>query len=102
MYFIFKRHSSQITGHVKNATRLQGGWQLLVETMINNHIKKFLKKTLLDSYRVLVEKHKTLNPTSSVVFCPQINGCSDEEIQARFADQYIFKAYSIHKRDNKY
>jgi hypothetical protein len=29
----------------------------------------------------------------------QVDGCSDEEIQARLADQYILKVYHVHKRE---
>jgi hypothetical protein len=85
---------------VKNASRLRDV-SLLVETRTDDQSKKFLKQKLLSSYPVLVEKHKTLISTRGVIFCSLIDGCSDEEIQARLADQYVSQAHLVHKNQEE-
>jgi hypothetical protein len=47
---------------------------------------------------VAVEKHQTLNSTKGVIFCPQVYGCTDEEILVGLADQYASKAYHVHRK----
>jgi hypothetical protein len=47
----------QITGPVKNASRLRDG-SLLIETRTDDQSKKLRKQKALGSYPVLVEKHK--------------------------------------------
>jgi len=43
---------------------------------------------------VLVEKHKTLDSARGVIFCSQVDGCI-----AGLTDQYVSKAYHIHKEE---
>jgi hypothetical protein len=43
---------------------------------------------------------RSVHPTlRTFLFCSQVDGCSDEEIQARFRDEYVLKAYYIHKKE---
>jgi hypothetical protein len=34
-----------------------------------------------------------------VIFCYQVDGCSCEEILADVTDQYVWKAYHVHKQE---
>jgi hypothetical protein len=88
--FYIQKALHQITGPVKNVSRLWEG--SLVKTRIDDQSKKLLKQKFLGSYPVFV-KHKTLNSTRGVIFCSQVDGCSDKEIQARLADQCVSKVY---------
>jgi hypothetical protein len=96
--FYIEKALDQIIGSVKNSSRLPDG-SLLVRTQADDQSKKVLKQKLLGSYHVLVEKHKTVNSTSSVLFCSQLDRCSDEEIQATFVDPYVPQAYLIHLKE---
>jgi hypothetical protein len=35
------------------------------------------------------------------VICSQIDGCGDKEIQARFGEQYVPKAYHVYKEEKE-
>jgi hypothetical protein len=48
-------------------------------------------------HTLLAEKHKTLSTIRGKIFCFNIDGWSGEEIQARFAEQHMSKAYHLHK-----
>jgi hypothetical protein len=76
------------------------GWKMglvLVETRTDDKSRKLLKQKLLVSYPVWVEKHKTQNSTRGVIFCSQVDGCSDEVIQAGLTNQYVSQAYHVHR-----
>lgn len=94
--FYIQKALDQMAGPVKNTSRLRDG-PILVETKTDDQSKKLLKQKLLGSYTVLVEKHKILNSTRGVIFCPQVDECSDEQIQIGLADQYASKVYRVHK-----
>jgi hypothetical protein len=95
--FYIQNALDQIGGPVRNTSRLRDG-SLLVETQTDEQTKKLLKQKLLGSYPVTVEKHQTLNSIRGVIFCPQVDGCTDEEIQVGLADQYVSKAYCVHRK----
>jgi hypothetical protein len=92
--FYIQKVLDQIAGPVKKTSRLWD-WSLLVKTRTDDRSKR-----LLDSYPVLVEKHKTLNSTRGVMFCSKVDGYSDEEIQVRLADEYVSNVYIREKREN--
>jgi hypothetical protein len=95
--FYIEKALDQIAGPVKNVSRFWDG-SVLVETRSDDQSRKLLKQKLLGLYPVLVEKHNMLNSTRDVL--SQVDGCSDEDIQAGLQNT-VSKASRVHKKQER-
>ena len=84
-------------GHTSSVSRLRDG-ALLVEIATLEQSKKVAGMSILGTFPISVQIHKTLNTSKGVIFCPDLVGLDEKEILDELKDQNVSEVRCIHTR----
>ena len=69
-----------IAGEPKSIEKLTRSNQLLIEVNKNSHAENLLRTQKFHNLNVRVYPHSSLNSSRGVIRCPDLRGCSEQEI----------------------
>ncbi|KAK5649105.1 hypothetical protein RI129_003997 [Pyrocoelia pectoralis] len=87
-----------LIGEAKSIRKVKDG--LLIETVSAAHANKLLSSERLDSAKIEVTPHNTLNYSKGVVSCKDLLVCSTEEICSELKSQGVTEVRRIKKKVN--
>ncbi|XP_066903062.1 uncharacterized protein, partial [Halyomorpha halys] len=102
-FFIYKNLNNLI-GEVKQCKKLRDG-TLLAQILSDKQSDKILKcENLLNNFPIKVEPHARLNMSRGVIWCPELNFCSIEEIKDELKMQNVVdvKRMTFYKNNEKH
>lgn len=84
-------------GATKSTSRLRDG-SLLLEVCTSEQSKKVASLTLLGTFPVIAETHKTLNTSKGVIFCHDLVGIDESTILEELKNQRVTEVKNIMTR----
>jgi hypothetical protein len=84
-------------GNTKSTSRLRDG-SLLIEVCSSEQAKKVLSLTLLGTFPVAVEAHKTLNTCKGIIYCPDLIDIDEKTILEELQKQHVVEVKNIMTR----
>ena len=86
--FVIEKTLHGIAGVPKSIKKLRSG-DLLVVYVNKNHIENLLRTKKFFDLAVKVSLHSSLNTCKGVVRCPDLRGCSEQEILENMREQGV-------------
>ncbi|KAK5640370.1 hypothetical protein RI129_011181 [Pyrocoelia pectoralis] len=96
--FMIQKQLFGLIGEAKSIRKVKDG--LLIETVSAAQAKKLLSSERLDSAKIEVTPHNTLNYSKGVVSCKDLLVCSTEEICSELKSQGVTEVRRIKKKVN--
>ena len=78
--FVIQKVIQSIAGEPKSIKKLTRSNQLLVEVTRKAHAENLLRTQTFHNLKVRVHPHSSLNSSRGVIRCPDLRGCSEQEI----------------------
>lgn len=100
--FIIQKVIQSIAGEPKSIKKLTRSNQLLVEVTRKAHAENLLRTQTFHNLKVRVHPHSSLNSSRGVIRCPDLRGCSEQEILDEMKSQGVtaVKRFRV-KRDGQ-
>ena len=87
--FVIQKVIQSIAGEPKSIKKLTRSNQLLVEVTRKAHAENLLRTQTFHNLKVRVHPHSSLNSSRGVIRCPDLRGCSEQEILDEMKSQGV-------------
>ena len=87
--FVIQKVLQSLAGEPKSIKKLTRSNQLLIEVSRKAHAENLLRTQTFHNLNVCVYPHSSLNSSRGVIRCPDLRGCSEQEILDEMKSQGV-------------